>query len=896
MSGGLYILPATTFERRYHSPSASRHRRRLNTIVEDEESTPYLVNISHVDDLNPKNVDAPYSLHTSSLNQDNDFLSETISPFLESLNAANMGLPNPSEPWLGTGLTVDNFKFEDLYDVSSDEEIRRKRRRPTHKKHTPNPQNPSLPLINSGSRATRPKLPALITSSDDDHQRPEFAGYMKRSPQVLSKPKSMIQMSPKFFSYQQTYNVPSCSTPPSLDGSQASEQLTRFSTPTTPNSDSSQSDGEKWDHGVQLHPAALATLQSFSATDQVYKRAQTQQLSPILEAPKSPESSRLSTSTMMAALRRDQILQSSEQWASLDMCMQLNTPSSPVDFCLESLSNIKYSLQAESPSSAIAERFYKSPWILNTAYNISGTQENFPHIANADINNHEVKISELGQVRFDELQDLIAPNNNNKLEKINHTDISILAEKSDDDVVAEIDRTSMWVASQCSLISNESSPIIQEKETLGSTCLTASTGLKEEEPEVDFLSGSPITKASRSLAKTDPLESVYYNTFRNLYSRASDMDIFVHRKPRFEAIQSQRVSFPTRHCAQVLGKYEFNIESKGTKYRLSSNVARGDEIFHDEEEDWIARKKQKVFEQILPATWNLMAIKFLNGGRFLAEPISQHLACRLSMRLKYDGLFDRAHILDLGGQAICDWAWICAAEYSEARVYTITTKTLHHFANTHIRGPPNHRYFAVDRLVRLPFQDNHFDLISARDIHTILKFRAKGDENEWEACLKECMRVLKPGGYLEFNIMDSNIVNGGPLGCAKSLEFGHNLEVFGYDPQPTKKWLQRLEHAGFSEIKRGWLFLPMGPQRDSAGVFGKSSDEVTHSGSTQDIASISGLVGAWAWEKWLLRYKLQTNCVDGNFAGVQDIIQEGSKCGAGWWCIQGWARKPMDRV
>jgi hypothetical protein len=65
-------------------------------------------------------------------------------------------------------------------------------------------------------------------------------------------------------------------------------------------------------------------------------------------------------------------------------------------------------------------------------------------------------------------------------------------------------------------------------------------------------------------------------------------------------------------------------------------------------------------------------------------------------------------------------------------------------------------------------------------------------------------------------------------------------------------------------------------------------------GSTAAAASITGLVGSWAWEKWMLKLEVETGkkedcCVE----GVYEIVEEGRRCGAGWRTLNGWARKPV---
>jgi SAM-dependent methyltransferase len=291
---------------------------------------------------------------------------------------------------------------------------------------------------------------------------------------------------------------------------------------------------------------------------------------------------------------------------------------------------------------------------------------------------------------------------------------------------------------------------------------------------------------------------------------------------------------------------------------------------------------------------------------------------------------DRARILDLGGQGACDWAWHAALKYPNTKVYTVTTKGIRQLSNSNIRGPPNHRQVAVERLARLPFADNQFDLVSARELHSILKFVGENGEDEWEACLAECSRVLKPGGYLEFSVLDSDIINAGPRGLAKSVEFGFTLKTLGYDPNPTRMFLGRLDRAGFEGIRRAWLCLPMGPKPKSATAASRSGPsaavdpetglpgatvelEAMVTGSADAAAAITGLAAGWSWERWLLRTKAEKLAGERRLAdivaaaggvreaakgiaGVHAIVEEGRAVGAAFRLLRGYARKPTTAM
>lgn len=432
-------------------------------------------------------------------------------------------------------------------------------------------------------------------------------------------------------------------------------------------------------------------------------------------------------------------------------------------------------------------------------------------------------------------------------------------------------------------------------------------------------------------------ESAYYRAFQSMTVAATHADVFVHRIPRFEALQAQRVSLREQHRAQLLGKYQLSTLPQSAKKRMSANVARGDDEIFDDPEKLRADKEAEAISQTAVANWHVAATKMLNGGRLVCAPVHKRLA-RLSLAPNA-ARSNRLRILDLGGQSTCDWAWHAAHQYPNAKVYTVTTKAIRQLSNSNVRGPPNHRQVAVTSLARLPFADAQFDLVSARELHSILKNSDVADaEDEWDATLREVLRVLKPGGYIDFNVMDSDIVNAGPLGLAKSVEFGFTLKTLGYDASPTKTFLPRLARAGFENVRRGWVVLPLGPKPadkpgpvrygphgpiDAAVPVPPAGGETlclnamataSLPGSTDGAAAVAGLAGTWAWERWILRCEMEkaagemhsgfkladTVSTDGgvlreaskSLDGVAAVVEEGRACGAGLRVLKGYARKP----
>lgn len=509
------------------------------------------------------------------------------------------------------------------------------------------------------------------------------------------------------------------------------------------------------------------------------------------------------------------------------------------------------------------------------------------------------------------------------------------ARKQQEAALSNLDRTELWLMAQRAylkgILPEEEVKPEAEPKPEAEVHVEEKPKPKEPEPEVASPAQKKTVRFSEIVVKTDipktlppkisRQESAYYRAFQDYIIRSRSQDPFVHRLPRFEALQAQRISLREAHRNQLLGKYQLSVVPQSAKKRMSANVARGDDILVDDPEKLKREKEHEALTQMSMANWHVGATKALNGGRLFSAPIAKRLA-RLS---RIGGAKDRARILDLGGQATCDWAWHCAITYPNTKVYTVTTKAIRQLSNSNIRGPPNHRQVAVERLTRLPFPDAHFDLVSARELHSILKFIGENGEDEWDTCLKECMRVLKPGGYLEFSVLDSDITNAGPLGLAKSVEFGFALKTLGYDPSPTRMFLGRLKRAGYDDVRRAWVCLPMGPDpavrrnrrvaRDSTtGVERPLDLEAMVCGSTEAAASVAGLAGGWAWERWLLRCeteKVASECRLGFFEmeaegkemrekagkcldGVHEVIEEGRKVGAGFRVLNGYAKKPVE--
>lgn len=944
-----------------------RQRRLLNPIIEEDSDdcmVQYGMNQRAKRDENSQlKIEAwlsPMSDHFPTPRGVN-FLSAPVLPSSPSTVSADGSSPTTSSnPWNRASVATENTEFEDLYDVSDSEDDAR-----------PDPKCAALNKTTRPAVSSKQPIRLVIPSGRNSSNEDEWsaADELKRitSPVPLT-PSAKLPMSPaqiSFMGKQQALEVPSA--PPSLDGSLTSEQLAAMSSPPTPVIGNEESSSEEAWTGVQLQPGALATLQALSATEDDVQ----DQPSRVLELTQMETRDNTEMRQLPLRLITGVLGQSSRTASSLNPARQslaeltkLEIPSPGGFFSgLSPRSRNTWHPPTMTPdgmpppTSTTAEQFYRCPWNIDSTVPPVPSR---PDSAEGFYRIHGLSsepVEQVVEVHDDDLSDdmptarpaLPTPRPIPAKEGDNQpaspdvgeapTEIVVdydpnYARKQQQIALSNFDRTELWLHAQRAYLKGvddddgdalktiAEAPEEEDKEDSQKAESNDSTDSQKKVVRFSHII-TTTAQPKRLPSKLLRQESAYYRAFQDYIVRTQRCDVYVHQLPRFEFLQTQRACLRETHMNQLLGKYQLSVVPQSAKKRLSANVARGDLDLTDDPEKLRREKEQEAMNQMAMPSWHVAAMKFLNGDRLIRAPVTKRLA-RLSVLppTKVGAARDRARVLDLGGQSTCDWAWHCALQYPNAKVYTVTTKAIRQLSNANIRGPPNHRQVAVKRLSHLPFGDNQFDLISARELHSILKFVGENGEDEWETCLRECMRVLKPGGYLDFSILDSDLMNAGPVGLAKSVEFGFTLKTLGYDPSPSKLWLKRLSRAGFEDIRRAWVCLPMGAKRNlhkmptpilPNGTLDEGSRvyqmEAMTMGSTDSIASVCSILGGWSWERWLLRCEMEKvagelRLVDTVTAsesmkeaaksldGVHAVMEEGRNCKAGYRMLNGYARKP----
>ena len=882
---------------------------------------------------------------------------------------------NPSLQWNVShnrdSIMTDVTEFDDLYDVS-DDEITRKQRLQANGIG----RQRSSRSVRRTSRASldmRRSLAPLVIPEDST-----LSAAKKLMSPIPPTPPSAVMMSPAvktFMELRQSQEIPGMSAPPSLDGSINSEEMAQMSAPPTPMIGAQDSEDEEWS-GVRLQPGALETLRTLSTSDSDYEEESTQ----VIEVPQEMTEARQRLPRLITG---GGLARAPSDRQSLAELTRLEIPS-PGGFFSELSSASRHTWnggqpeESNPPTSTTAENFYKSPWARSAdkippppprplhlddlpsaiverviELPLNRNQEDLPTAIRVEETPVPITAYRIpptpkqpeASVSETAVEEPTSPVDVNEI--IAEYDSEYVA-KQEENAVSHINRTEMWLAAQRIYLqgvagfsdendaSEESGHESESEDKVAVPSVVTSPEpeqTEQVEPKKKAVRFSEVVRKQdipRSLpSKLLRQESSYYRAFTDYTVRAFATDVFIHRQPRFEALQAQRVCLRDAHRNQLLGKFQLSVVPQSAKKRMSTNVVRGDDNIIDDPEKLRADKEAEALSQMHMSTWQVAATKLLNGGRLISAPVGKRLARQSCMAPGPDGVSrDRARILDLAGQGACDWAWHAALQYPNTKIYTVTTKAIRQLSNSNIRGPPNHRQVAVQTLAKLPFADDQFDLISARELHAVLKLFGEHGADEWDACLAECMRVLKPGGYLEFSLLDADIVNAGPQGNAKAVEFSFALQTLGYDPNPTRSFLGRLQTAGFDEVRRAWVCLPVGPKRpprpvvpvsvpSSSSSSARNSTasvrvhnlEAMVSGSSENVAAITGIAAGWSWERWLLRAEMEKAAGDLRLADtvnpgeamreagkmiadVHAVIEEGRGIGSCFRMLKGYARKP----
>lgn len=806
-------------------------------------------------------------------------------------------------------------EFDELYDLSSSES-----------------EDFPIKLSSSVKRrvADGPKsrFPSIVIPSPS--QWPTIQ-KLKSATTPLS-PGNQVHLSPAVLAHFQdrSLRVPSTTSAPSLDGSVTSEELVLSSCPSTPDIAQQQSENA-WDGHIQLEPSAISMLQHINTEEE-------QPLETVLEVPEeaTSEMREIVESPRFALQLKtdDQSLEPSSASVADDELSALSVPS-PGGFFSSldaSLGRRTWSGSDPVPNTSTAAEFYGVPFKSPQPSLPTSTATSFYGVPWEKRPEHPIEHTIALASPLSDKQDPVTARRGAFSPTDVVTEVDEIDETYHDNLQqtasANIDRTQLWLCTQKAYINN----LCSDDEVIESfKHLEGAVPTTPDRPSPPSNNSSPQSKKSvRFVEDADsPTEKVkkrvspihdgtFWAGFKHTKRSQRARDVFQHRQMRAEAEHVRRNSAGKQHTEQLQGRFELTSAIRPTPARpISSFLPTA--IEEDEQKEEIARaeRERQALQQLQPSTWHTGAQKELHGGALLTSPIVASFRNRSDVR-----------ILDLGGQAHCGWAWDVAVTHPQARVYTTVCSDAEAHVLSSLEGPMNHSVVAAPRTWVLPFPPNHFDVVSARCLYSHLRTLVPNGEgiDEWDLTLQECLRILKPGGYLEYDLLDAEVVHPDAATQALGVEFAFKLRTRGYDPASGKTFLPRLKRAGFQEIKRAWMVLPVADVSPTWTDIGKSTTSSASStstviaarddyfgqersvsgegevvvyeppvtGSTKDVRAITGLVGARAWEQWMLKLACEMGKEEEDgLEGVGRAL-EGAGRGdgrSGWRCLVGWARK-----
>ncbi|KAL6703761.1 hypothetical protein ACN47E_009142 [Coniothyrium glycines] len=771
--------------------------------------------------------------------------------------------------------------FDSLYDITDDEEDV--------------PLHASASVKKIATNSPRRRYPSIVIPSPSAW--PTIEKLKSATPALPDTPSCLLTPSRRVLQMIDMHNllVPERSAAPSLDGSLTSEEMDRLSCPATPDTQrrrASFSSADSWGP-MQLDLQAMETLQHLgNSPSELQAARQLPQHVPVRD-----EMQQVSRPNL--GLRIPTTILSNGSSSSTPIS-NLSVPS-PGGFFSSLQVNARHTWSIPKcvtsiPNTSTAENFYNLPWETRRRtdpVSVPALPQRTSTLAGSTLDGYDEPLATSRPVILSPTEENIEIKEINPSKTIFQYNENYNAELQKLGS-ANLEMTGRWLEEQ-----DELQAALREMNDMGSPSLSSSTHSREASLD------KPLVKKTvtftTELAKS-PVEDItpkpimtYVQGLEYLRSRSQKKDTYIHRQTRAEAMHVQRRCSPLAHRNQLLGRFELTQPERPAPPRPVSEFFVNDPTVLKER---IARAQmeRQALDQMLPIHWVLQAQKQLNGGRLVSKPAARCITRASAPR-----------ILDVGGVPINDWAWDVAYDYPNATVVTVYTAG--NKQSSQVMGPNNHKHLTVPNLWTLPFPSRHFDVISARTLYELLKTSkpAGRSSDEYDLCLKECYRCLKHGGVLDFSLMDADILHAGRNAQAMAVEFGFNLKTRGYDAQPTKTFLGRLFEAGFRDVQRAWMVLPMGKTAANwreelcvgAGPLQQEKriteggqvnvEEAPVFGTTLDVAMLTGIVGSWAWERWLLRLQMEMGKEEDRLLeGVVRVLEEG---GAGWRTLQGWAKK-----
>ncbi|KAF6230258.1 hypothetical protein HO133_004598 [Letharia lupina] len=261
----------------------------------------------------------------------------------------------------------------------------------------------------------------------------------------------------------------------------------------------------------------------------------------------------------------------------------------------------------------------------------------------------------------------------------------------------------------------------------------------------------------------------------------------------------------------------------------------------------------------------------------------------------------KGRVLVLDGLGNDDWSFYCAETYVDVDIFNLSPKPASSPQIGALQLPKNyHQVQHVDIKTPFPFETGSFTA-------AVFRFPAATSEDAYLNSISECMRVLRPGGYLEMSILDIDMVNMGNRARRTLDELKYRMAVSQpeLDLRPLSDSLQKMvKQSGFENLNRCVLNVPVAGHVSRSRSRPGSLDE--NSGTLKDLrkepsgqgdgglAKSLAIVGRWWFTRCYEMITLPYGGLERSMWNDEALLQECEKRGTGFKLLLCYAQKPVD--
>ncbi len=193
---------------------------------------------------------------------------------------------------------------------------------------------------------------------------------------------------------------------------------------------------------------------------------------------------------------------------------------------------------------------------------------------------------------------------------------------------------------------------------------------------------------------------------------------------------------------------EVKVQSSSTRNSICSNQSR-----RTKANSYSSRSSEETpLSQVNLRVGSMTVSKWLTFGHVLFSPARDDL-------VNVVGSLKRHSILVIDGLGNDDWSFYAAETYPAATFFNLSPRAPipqdHQSASSSPLSPPNHHQIQyTSHKAKFPFGPDSFTSV-------VFRFPAAAPEVHYRNIVSEAWRVLKPGGYIELSILDSDLNNMG---------------------------------------------------------------------------------------------------------------------------------------